>query len=422
MGRRIARILLSIAATLFTAVPNVHADWPRFRGPTGMGISTAKDVPLKWSAKENLAWKVKLPRSGTSSPILVGKHIYLTAYSGYNVPGQPVGEQEKLRLHVLCLNKTDGTIVWDKTIEPKLPEEARIRENHGYASATPVADAENVYAFFGKSGVVAFTLAGKELWRADVGKRSDGFGSGASPMLAGDLLIVNASVESSTLFAFDKKTGKEAWKVQGIREAYNTPILIESGGKQELVMAMQGSVFSLDPASGAKLWTCRTDITWYMVPSVVAENDIVGCLGGRSGIASLAIKLGGKGEVTASHRLWTTTKGSNVPSPILHDGHLYWINDTLGIAYCADVKTGKLVYEERVTGGGQVYASPVLAEGRIYYVGRDGRTYVLAAKPALEVLATNDLRDGSQFNASPAVEDGRIYLRSEQYLYCVGKK
>lgn len=400
-----------------------HADWPQFRGPTGMGVSTEKNLPLTWDATKNVVWKATLPGVGTSSPIVIGDKIFLTAFSGY-IPGQGGGSLEQLRLHVLRLNRADGALVWNKTIEPKLPEQAKMRENHGYASATPVADGERVYAFFGKSGVMAFTHDGEEVWRASVGTRLvDGYGCGASPILAGDLLIVNASFESDSLVALDKRTGKEVWKATGMRESWNTPVLVDADGKKELIVAIQGKVLAFEPATGERLWSCNTDIGWYMVPSVVAQDGVIGCLGGRSGVAALAVRAGGKGEVTASHRLWKANKGTNVSSPIVHDGNLYWVNDARGVAYCADLKTGRVHYEEELPRAGEFYASPVLAEGRIYYLTRDGRTFVVAAKPAFELLATNSLGERRLvFNASPAVAGGRIYIRVNQWLYALGER
>jgi outer membrane protein assembly factor BamB len=186
---------------------------------------------------------------------------------------------------------------------------------------------------------------------------------------------------------------------------------------------MSPKVLSLDPATGKQNWSCRTDIGWYMVPRLVSDGDTVCVVGGRDGITSLAVKLGGQGDVTKSHRLWTSTKGSNVSSPILHEGHLYWMNDVSGIAFCAVAATGKTVYEERTNVGAGIYASPVMAEGRIYYVMRTGRTLVLPAAPRYEVLATNDLGEQRiQFNSSPAFAGGKIYLRTDRYLYCIGSK
>ncbi len=249
-----------------------------------------------------------------------------------------------------------------------------------------------------------------------------GWGSAASPVLFQDLVIINASVESQSLIALDRRTGSEKWRVGGIRDAWNTPVLVQAeSGRQELVMAIKGKVLSFDPATGKSLWTCATDIGWYMVPSVVAADGVVYCLGGRSGIAALAVRTGGSGDVTSSHRLWTSIKGSNVSSPVVRDGHLYWVHEQLGVAYCAEAENGNLVYEERLNRAGQVYASALLAEDRVYYLTRSGRTFVLAARPGFEQLAVNDLNDGSVFNGSPAVDGTRLLIRSDKFLYCLGQ-
>ncbi len=397
-------------------------DWSQFRGPGGLGVSPERGLPLTWSATQNVVWKTALPGAGASSPIVVGQRIYLTCYTGYGVPGQPRGDLAQLKRHLLCLNRSDGNLLWSWTAETKLPEESLVRE-HGYAASTPAADSERVYVFFGKSGVFALDHNGRALWQADVGSRSSGWGSAASPVLFGNLLIVNASVESESLVALDKRTGKEVWRAGGIRESWNTPQGVSvAGGKTELVVAIFGKLLGFDPASGERLWSCDTNIGWYMVPSVVARDGIVYSIGGRSG-GALAVRAGGRGDVTASHRLWTGRKGANVSSPVLHGGHLYWAHENLGIVYCAEAKTGNIVYEERLTPApGQIYASPVLADGRLHYVSRSGRAYIVAAKPVFEQLAYNDLSDGSIFDASPAVSGGQLLLRSNKFLYCIGKK
>lgn len=425
-GKLAARVSSWLVGLVVAAMPLPSAqaqDWSQFRGPGGLGVSPAKGLPLTWSAKENVVWKAELPGAGTSSPISVGSRVFLTCYSGYNVPRQPRGDMDKLKLHVVCLDRDSGKITWNKEVAPKLPEQATIRDEHGYATSTPVADGEQVYVFFGKSGVFAFDFTGKQLWQADVGSGLSGWGSAPSPVLHGDLVIVNASVESESLVALDKKTGKEKWRAKGIKESWNTPLIVTSkDGKTELVVAIFGKILAFDPATGEQLWNCDTDIGWYMVPSMVAHDGIVYCIGGRSG-GSLAVRTGGKGDVTKTHRLWTGKKGSNVSSPVFHDGHIYWMHDNLGIAYCAEAKSGKIVYEERVEGGvGQVYASPVLADGKLYYVSRFSRTFVVAASPKYERLAVNDLGDASTFNASPAIAGNRLYLRSDRFLYCVGRK
>ena len=264
---------------------------------------------------------------------------------------------------------------------------------------------------------------GKQLWQADVGDKINGWGSAASPILYGELVIVNASVESDSLYAFDKKTGKEKWKAKGIREAWNTPVVVKTkDGKDELIVPIPGKVLAFDPTTGAQLWSCNTDIGWYMVPSVVAHDGIVYAIGGRSGVAALAVRTGGTGDVTKTHRLWTGKKGSNVSSPVFYDKHVYFMNDNNEHAFCLEAATGNVVYEERVGRAGTVYASSLLADGKIYYVARDGKTFVVAAKPEYELLATNDLRDGSLFHATPVAADGRLFIRSDKYLYCLEKK
>lgn len=398
-----------------------RADWPTFRGPTGMGTSDAKKLPVEWSTDENIAWKTPLPGPGASSPIVWGNVVYLTCYSGFFVPGEADGEQEKLQRHLLAYDKKNGQLVWEKKIAAKLPEEERIRD-HGFAANTPAADAKRVYAFFGKTGVFAFDHQGKQLWQADVGSGTHGWGTSASPTLYKNLVFINASVESQSLVALDQATGKEKWRAEGIRESWNTPVIVKApNGKDELVVAMQGAVLGFDPMTGEKLWSCKTDIGWYMVPSVVAADGVVYCLGGRSGVAGLAVKAGGKGDVTDTHRLWTSLKGSNVTSPVYHAGHLYWMHEQRGVAYCAKADTGEVLYEKRLEGADQVYASALLADGRVYYTTRTGRTFVVSAKPEFEQLAANDLERRGMFNGSPAVDGGRLLIRSDKFLYSIGK-
>ncbi|MCI0458721.1 MAG: PQQ-binding-like beta-propeller repeat protein [Gemmataceae bacterium] len=398
------------------------ADWPGFRGPGAQGISSERGLPVTWSKDQNLLWKSELPGAGASSPILIGRRIFLTCHSGYSVPGQR-GELDQLKRHVVCLDRATGKSLWSREVESKQPEEAKIREAHGYASSTPVADWERVYAFFGKSGVFALDHNGKQLWHADVGSGLSGWGTAASPVLFGDLVIVNASVESQSLVALDRKTGKERWRAGGIKESWNTPVVVTPpGGKPELVVAIMGKVLGFEPNSGQLLWSCSTDIGWYMVPTLAIHEGVVYCIGGRSGkILALAVRAGGRGDVTRSHRLWTGPKGSNVSSPVFHEGHLYWANDGQEMVYCAEAQTGRIVYEQRLPRAGQIYASPVLADGKLYYVSRTGRTFVLAARPKFEQLAVNDLGERATFNASPAVADGRLFLRSDRFLYCIGK-
>jgi len=414
--RGFAACTLSLSAAVTQA-----ADWPVFRGPGGMGISDAKNLPVAWSPSENIAWKAPLPGPGASSPSVFGDRIYLTYFTGYlDQAGGVGGEPERLQRHLLALNRADGTVVWDQAVQGKLPEEEKIRD-HGFAANSPAVDAERVYVFFGKNGVLAFGHDGKQQWQADVGDRTNGWGTAASPVLDGDLVFINASVESGSLVALDRKTGAERWRAGGIKDSWSTPVMVTApNGRRELVIAYMGAVAAYDPATGTQLWTCETDITWYMVPSIIAADGVVYCLGGRGGITSLAVRAGGEGDVTKTHRLWTSVKGSNVSSPVYLDGHLYFVNDARGVAYCVKADTGDVVYEERL-GSPQFYASALLADGKLYYLSREGRTYVLAAKPSFEQVAVNDLRDRGVFNGSPAVDGSRLLIRSDKFLYCVGK-
>jgi len=399
------------------------SDWPGFRGPTGQGISRdARELPITWNSKENLLWKAELPGAGSSSPIVVGDKVFLTCYSGYAVRGQPKGNMNQLQRHVLCLSASQGRVLWKVDVPAVLPESESVRE-HGYAAATAACDGDRLYVFFGKSGVFAFDLEGKQLWHTSVGNQTHSWGSAASPILFDDMVIINACVESESLVALDKNTGTPKWRVEGVKESWSTPLIVTSGGRRnELILPMVGKIVAFDPTSGNPLWNCNTDIAWYMVPSPVEGESAVYVLGGRSGVTALAVRTGGQGDVTRTHRLWTSTKGSNVASPVFHEGHLYWTHESLGIAFCADARTGKIIYEERLPRGGQFYASAVLADGKLYYVSREGRTFVVAASPKYQLLAVNDLSDGSTFDATPALAANRLYLRSDRFLYCVGNR
>jgi len=400
-------------------------DWMRFRGPNGSATSVDANVPVEWSDTKNMLWKTELPGPGTSSPIVVGGKVYLTCFSGYNETGRAEGQMAALKRSLLCFDRKSGKTLWRRDLKVVQPEQDRIRDGHGYASSTPVSDGEGLWVFCGKSGVFAFGLDGSPRWQASVGSKLSGWGSAASPILYKDLVIVNASVESESLIAMDKKTGKVAWRARAIKEAWNTPLLVAvKGGADELVVAVPRKVIGLDPKTGKQLWTCDTDISWYMVPSAVAHDGIVYCIGGRSGKAgSLAVRAGGRGDVTKTHRLWRSDEYSNVSSPVYHEGRLYFAHEQRAVAYCLDAKTGKVVYEKRLEPrAGQVYPSPVLAGGRLYYLTRRSGVFVVPVGPEFKIVAHNTLPDRSTFNSSPAVSGSHILIRSDTYLYCLGKK
>lgn len=421
MPSAILRCRLLVACFVLAAL---GADWPQFRGPMGTGASDETGLPTTWSDDSNIVWKTDLPGFGTSSPITHEDHIYLTCYGGYGMDSESPGNIDDLQRHVVCLDRKQGKIVWNEQIETLQPEEQYkgFQALHGYSSSTPATDGERLYVFFGKSGVFAFDLNGKQLWRTDVGPKIHGWGSATSPVLFQNLVIINASVESGALVALDKATGSEVWRTPGMVAAWNTPLLVElPGGRVDLVVSVKNQLLAFDPANGKERWRCK-GIEDYVCPSVIAHDGIVYAIGGR-GRPGLAVAAGGEGDVS-DKILWKTQAGSNVSSPVYHDGYLYWVSESKGIAYCIDAKTGEAAYEKRLEPRpDRIYASPVVADGKIYYVSRNNGTFVLAAKPEYELLAHNVIKsDASVFNASPAVSNGQLLLRSDKRLYCLGSK
>lgn len=420
------RILLFAILFLSISTPNWEqvqaADWSQFRGPSGNGISTSTGLPTEWSAEKNITWKTKLPGRGSSSPVLFGDQIFLTAYSGYGLTLDEGGTPSDLRLHVIAINRKNGQIMWDESVPP-LNQVQKITKrivDHGYASSTPACDESGVYAFFGTSGVVAYDLKGKLKWRADVGEGKAGFGSASSPILYKDFVIVNASIESQTVYALHKKNGEIAWKAENIMKAWTTPSIVNvPGGKQELVVNQKNQIFGFDPDTGKKLWTCE-GIQDYVVPVVVQNEGILYCLGGRSN-RSIAVRPGGRGDVTKTHKLWEVNIGANVTSPVYYKDHLYWASDR-GIAFCLNAKNGEVVYKNRLPTKGRLYASIVLADEKLYITTRDNGVVVLKAIPEYKELARNEIAtDENLFNASPAVSEGSLFLRTHGFLYRISK-
>jgi outer membrane protein assembly factor BamB len=413
---RVVSVSLMGIFAVALASNSIAAEWPQFRGPGGQGVTSEVNLPLVWSDTENLAWKTALPGYGASSPIALGNRLYVTCYSGYGIDRGNPGTMEDLTLHVVCLSN-DGKTLWDRHVQPKLPESERVRD-HGYAAATPATDGEHLYVFFGKTGVLKFDLEGNQLWQADVGDKTHGWGCGTSPVLYKNLVIVNASVESGSLVAINKQNGEEVWRAGGMNASWNTPHLVNVGGdKWELVVSVKDKILAFDPQTGTPLWNCD-GIPDYVCPSIVSQDGIVYVIGGRTSRA-IAVRAGGRGDVTETHRLWEAKAGANVVSPVIYDGHLYWVSDRNNIAYCVRLSDGEVIYAERFRG--QPYASALVGDGKLYVVTRNGGTHVLAAKPAFEQLAHNRLEDRSTFNASPIVADGKLFLRSDKFLYCIGK-
>lgn len=402
-------------------------DWRAFRGTDSRGHSSVA-APREWSDETNIVWKTELPGPGSSSPIVVGDVVFVTCWSGYGLDRESPGKLADLRRHLLCVDRETGSVRWTATVEP-VPTEDTFdgrMSTHGYASSTPVSDGTHVFVHFGKSGVFAYDLAGRRLWHRSVGTGSSQWktGSGSSLALSGDLLFVNASDESHSLHALDRKTGAEVWKrsTEALDQAYGTPLLVgEDPSTRVLVLALLGEIWGLDPATGKPRFTVTTGTNGSLAPSVVAGHDdqIVYSFGGQTKNRSFAVRLGGAGDVTATHTVWATTHGDYVSTPLYSDGHLYWLSDA-GVACCTNAATGELVYRQRLRG--RFYSSPVRAGDAIYAVSREGGTYVYAATPEFELFARNRIEsDDSVFDGTPAFSDGRLFLRSSRYLYCIGE-
>jgi outer membrane protein assembly factor BamB len=409
---------------LFGSATAAYSDnWSQFRGPSGNATSSNSSVPTQWSETENIAWKTRLPGRGASSPVIWEDRVFVTAFTGYGMSDDEPGDKSDLRLHVICIDRHTGKLLWDKSIAGSENTQSFSRRiaDHGYATSTPATDGKAVYAFFGVSGVVAYDFDGKLLWQANVGTKTAGFGSASSPVVFENLLIVNASIESGTVFAFDKQTGKEAWRIGDVNKAWTSPCIAEApGGEPEMVINQKETIYGFDPRTGEKLWSCD-GIQDYVVPVPVSHNGVVYCLGGRSN-RCIAVRLGGRGDVTETHKLWEVNTGANVTSPVYCDGHVYWASDK-AVANCLKAENGEKVYQQRLPTRARIYASIVRAGDRLYVTTRDQGVVVLAAEPEYKELARNVLADDEGLvNASPAISNNQLLIRTDSYLYCIGQK
>ena len=322
------------------------ADWPRFRGVNGSGVSVDSGVlPAEWSETENLKWSVPLPGPGKSSPIVVGDRVIVTAWSGENPP-------DDLRRHLLCFDRKTGKELWNKTIEPLTPDEpfrGMFTEN-GYASHTPVSDGERIFAFFGLDGVRAYDMEGNELWRTVVGAGTDpsGWGTASSPILTDELVIVPATSEDASLVGLNKKTGEEVWRREAalLEGVWGTPLLIDGAdGAEELVIATPAEIWGLAPATGKLRWYAVGPESRSISSSAVADKGIVYMVGGRDS-GTMAVRAGGEGDVTESHVAWNNNYRGGIGTPLCYDGLLYSFNN--GVATCFDAATGERIYQERL--------------------------------------------------------------------------
>lgn len=394
--------------------------WPHWRGPSMQGLVAGRGYPDRWSETENVVWKVPVPGRGHSSPIIWGDRIFLTSAT-----------EDGSSRWMLAFRRSDGTLLW-KTLVPEAPAAERLYRKNSYASSSPTTDGERVYAYFGNAGVVAVDFNGKLVWHTSLGTISLYHGPGGSPLLYKDRLILfqdqmtfarhGGEPASGFVVALDKKTGREIWRrARSPRPGWGSPIAVQVGARVETIVSSGQSIDAYDAQTGEMLWTCRGN-TIETIPMPVVGHGLIFCSSGRAG-PTLAVRPGGRGDVTESHVAWSSPKGSPfVPSPLLVGDYLYTVNDMASIASCHDARTGRTVAQIRLGEARRegFSASPVAVEGKIFFTNDDGETFVLNAAPDFKLLHVNQL--GEQILASPALVGGRWYLRTAGHLICIGKK
>jgi outer membrane protein assembly factor BamB len=423
-------------------------NWPQFRGPSSHGVSSESNLPLRWSERENLAWKATLAGLGTSSPIVWNDRIIVTSQIG-SVPlagggnhpqlarddralasqENPIGGRRPARgqsagdvwLVVEAFRRSDGSRLWEYRTRATGPL-SEVHEKHNLATPTPVTDGERIYAWFGNGQLVALDMEGRVVWTRHLGVEYSRFdtqwGHGSSPTLHGDLLILLCDhLNDAYLLAVDARTGKERWKVDrgDGRVSHSTPLVVPGPQRQELVVNSSQRLDAYDPLTGKLLWYTGTE-RQTPIPTAVFHDGRIYLSRGYRNSDYMAIRPGGSGDVTKTHVEWQAASGASyVPSILYYDGLLYMTNE-VGVVTCADARTGERVWRHRLDG--VFFASPVGANGRVYLVSETGTTFVLRAGRMPEVLAENPL--GERFIASPAISGGRIFLRSDRTLFAVG--
>ena len=416
--------------------PNVTLNWPQWRGPQSTGTAPDKNLPTEWSATKNVAWKTAIPGKGYSSPIVWGNRIFLsTSIEGDVIPGRDKGKHHKLEgadfvhpdaigydhkqtVKVLQLDAQTGKILWERTIFDGAPFESWNRAG-SFASLTQVTDGTYVFTALGPDGVFAHDFQGRQIWKADPGQYGSlGVGYGASPLLYDNLLILQTDDDEgqlSSIFALDKKTGKEVWRTKRPTTlGWASPVIARRAGRDELLTSGLEFVISYNPKTGEELWRTK-GLENNAVATPIVLGDMVYFSAGYPAKKTLAIRLGGSGDVA-----WTYTKGTGyTPSNIGYGDFLYLITDK-GILSCLDAKTGDVKYDNgRPPTPARYSASPVAFDGKVFITSEDGDTHVIQAGPEHKVLGTNSLDE--PVLASPAIAGGSVYIRGAKNLYKISK-
>lgn len=399
------RSTVAFLAVLAVTTMCFAADWPRFRGPDGTGITDDNSLPTEWDKDKNVAWKVELPKCdvATSSPIVVGDRIFIA----YGV-AKPSAEN-----HVLCLSKADGKTLWDAKVE--LGPVKSVDGRGGFAAPTPCSDGKNVFAVFASAAVACLDMDGKVVWRKELANHQFDVVMGNSPLLWGDTLILinDQNGNKSEFLAFDKATGeiKIAEPRKGFGMAHSTPIVVKIDGKEQIIAAGNKAIQGIDPATGKAIWSCAAPGE---TSSPACDGGLIYVDTGR-GDGGVAVQPPAGAEAKGTVKANFKAK-SDLGSPVVLGDFVY--RQAGEIFQCLKLATGETVFTKTVKGiGGS--SSPFASRDGKVYVGTSGTCYVFKAGPDGELLATNKLGDAS--GASAAVADGRIYFRGTKYLWCVGK-
>ena len=384
--------------------------WPRWRGPSGQGLVSGTGYPDRWSATQNVLWKTPVPGAGNSSPIVWRDQIFLTT-----------ARDGGSRLSLIAYNRSTGQQAWE-AVAPQGTTD-RPHQKNGYASATPATDGERIYVSFGSRGLFAFDMSGRVIWRRDLGAIDNYHGAAGSPLLyQGKVILYQDQSRGGFIAAFDAGTGAPRWRTERQQSVgWGTPIAVRVGDHDEIIVNGQSRVMAYHPETGAELWRCN-GMGFEVIPTPVVGYGLIFCSSGRAG-PTLAIRPGGKGDVTRSHLTWSTERGSPfVPSPMLYNDQLYTVNDMASIVTSFQAATGRLLWQGRL-GVAQregFSASPVAVDGKVFFTNDQGETFVLKAGPVFEVLQVNNL--GEQTLASPALVDGKWYIRTAQHLFAIGAR
>ena len=416
---------LQFVLPLLLALPARSEEmWPQFRGPTGQGVSAAKDVPLKWSESEHVKWKTPIHGRAWSSPVVLGNQVWITTAS-----------EEGHDLFAIAVDRTTGKIVHDvKLFHVEIPQYADRFNSHG--SPTPVIEEGRVYVSFGSAGTACLdTKTGKVLWdRRDL-QCNHWRGAGSSPTLWQNLLILHFDgSDYQYVIALDKEDGRTVWKTDrsidfkdltpegkpirdgDFRKAFSTPLVVTHDGVPILISAGSNATYGYDPATGKELWRVEERKHHSGTVRPVVGHGMVYTATGLPKGELWAIKLGGHGVVTDTHVAWKVTSHvPNRPSPVLAGDLLFMVHQDTGVASCLDAKTGELVWRERLPGPGNQSASPTYAAGRIYFFNENGHCPVIESGRQFKVLAENKLDEGIM--ASPAVAGNALFVRTKTHLY-----